>query len=128
MTDDGEIRSYRDLRVWKEAMDLAVESYAITKRLPRDEIFGLVSQIRRAAASVPANIAEGYGRDSAGSYVHHLKVAQGSLKELETHFILSGRVGLLGEDVVNGCLEKTDAVGRMLRGLIRSMRTQAEKM
>jgi four helix bundle protein len=127
MTDDAEIKSYRDLRVWKEAMELAVDSYALTKRFPRDEIFGLVSQIRRAAASVPANIAEGYGRDSPGSYVHHLKVAQGSLKELETHFILSGRVGLLDDASVAGCLERTDMVGRMLRGLIRSMRTQAEK-
>ncbi len=95
MTDDVEIKSYRDLRVWKEAMDLAVECYRITKAFPRDEIFGLTSQIRRSAASIPANIAEGYGRDSAGHYIHHLKVAQGSLKELETHVILSERVELL---------------------------------
>ncbi len=66
--NEDSIRSYRDLRVWKEAMDLAVECYALTKGFPKEEIFGLTSQIRRAAASVPANIAEGYGRDSAGQY------------------------------------------------------------
>src|ERR1700751_2326378 len=81
----AEIRSYRDLRVWQEAMTLAEHSYRFSGDLPREELFGLTSQIRRAAASVPANVAEGYRRDSKGAYVNFLKTAQGSLKELETH-------------------------------------------
>jgi four helix bundle protein len=66
-------------------MDLAVACYDLTRAFPQDELFGMTSQIRRAGASVPATIAEGYGRDNRGDYVHHLRIAQGSLKELETH-------------------------------------------
>ncbi len=102
-------------------MDLAVECYALTKGFPKEEIFGLTSQIRRAAASVPANIAEGYGRDSAGQYVNFLRTAQGSLKELETHLLLSGRIGLIGEHPVEDSLIRSENVGKMLRGLIRSI-------
>ena len=118
---DERIESYRDLRVWKEAMDLAVRCYEVTKAFPREEMFGLVSQIRRAAASVPANIAEGYGRESTGSYVHFLRMAQGSLKELETHLLLSARVGLIAEPSVEPLIEHSEVIGRMLRGLIRSI-------
>ncbi|SIP97223.1 four helix bundle protein [Rhizobium sp. RU20A] len=75
-------------------MDLAVGCYELTRRFPRDEMFGLTSQIRRASTSVAANIAEGHGRDATGFYIQHLKFAQGSLKELETHLILSSRVGV----------------------------------
>jgi four helix bundle protein len=120
MAENG-IRSYRDLRVWKEAMELAVECYAATRGFPREEIFGLTGQIRRAAASVPANIAEGYGRDSAGHYVNFLRTAQGSLKELETHFLLANRIGLIAEEGAHAILERSEAVGKMLRGLIRAV-------
>jgi four helix bundle protein len=120
-SNEESVRSYRDLRVWKEAMDLAVECYALTKGFPKEEIFGLTSQIRRAAASVPANIAEGYGRDSGGHYVNFLRTAQGSLKELETHLLLSGRIGLVGESCIEGILARSEDVGKMLRGLIRSI-------
>lgn len=115
------VSSYRDLRVWKEAMELAAECYHATRSFPREEIFGLVSQIRRAGSSVPANIAEGYGRESSGSYVQFLKTAQGSLKELETHLLLAARVELLAEDAAAPLLEQAEAVGKMLRGLIRSI-------
>ncbi|BBE70736.1 four helix bundle protein [Oharaeibacter diazotrophicus] len=127
MSSEPEIRSYRDLKVWKDAMDLAVNSYEATRGFPREEIFGLVSQIRRAAASVPANVAEGYGRDNVGNYVHHLRIAQGSLKEFETHVILAGRVELLKEDVVMKLLDSADRIGRMLRGLIRSLQPGGDK-
>jgi len=102
-------------------MDLAVECYGLTRGFPKEEIFGLTSQIRRAAASVPANIAEGYGRDSAGQYVNFLRTAQGSLKELETHLLLSDRIGLATAISVEGVLVRSESVGKMLRGLIRSI-------
>ena len=89
--------------------------------LPREEMFGFTSQIRRAGASVPANIAEGYGRESAGSYIQFLKNAQGSLKELETHLLLAVKVELMPGEKASPVLDRADTVGKMLRGLIRSM-------
>jgi four helix bundle protein len=117
----GSINSYRDLRVWQDAMTLAELCYQSTACFPREEMFGQTAQIRRAASSVAANIAEGHGRESTASFVQFLRVAQGSLKELETHVILSRRVGLLsatsGEDLVAKC----ERLGKQLRSLIRSL-------
>jgi four helix bundle protein len=76
----GKIQSYRDLEVWQQGMALAEACYRITKTFPREEIYGMVSQIRRAAVSIPANIAEGYGREYRNDYVKFLRIAQGSLK------------------------------------------------
>ena len=117
---DAPIQSYRDLRVWREAMQLAEKAYRFTRRFPRDELFGLTSQIRRAASSVPANIAEGYGRENTGNYIQFLRIAQGSCKEVETHALLAHRVL---EDVEDpkGLLDQCDTVGKMLHGLIRSL-------
>ncbi len=115
------IESYRDLRVWQEAMALAESCYRLTATFPRDELFGMTAQIRRAGSSIPANIAEGYGRNSAGSYVQFLRVAQGSLKELETHLLLAERVGLVAPATSAPVLSSCDALGRMLLGLIRSI-------
>ena len=117
------IQSYKDLRVWQLAMDLAVAAYQVTKPFPSEERYGLTSQIRRAAASVPANIAEGYGRDNRGMYIQQLRIAQGSLKELETHLILAQRVDVLPEVQSRLVLEQCDDIGRMLRSLIRSLET-----
>lgn len=100
-------------------MNLAAACYDLTRHFPREEMFGLTSQIRRASISVPANIAEGYGRQSRGAYVNALRIAQGSLKELETHLLLAERVlPLVSSQPVLAICED---VGRMLRGLIRSM-------
>ena len=105
-------------------MDLAVESYEATKDFPREEVYGLISQIRRAASSVPANIAEGHGRNATGSYVQHLKIPQGSLKELETHFILSSRLGFVSEERTKVVMAISDEIGKMLRSLIRSLQEE----
>src|SRR5262245_1773096 len=91
------VQSYRELEVWKLSMDLAEECFRMTKGFPKEELFGLTSQIRRAAASIPANIAEVQGREHTKEFLHHLSVARGSLMELETHVLLSQRVGLLDE-------------------------------
>ncbi len=115
------IESYRDLRVWQASMRLAEQCYLLTRSFPREELFGMTSQIRRSSSSIPANIAEGWGRDSTGDYVRFLQIAQGSLKEVETHLLLANRVGLLEPDVMAPLLQQADEVGRMLRGLIRSL-------
>ena len=115
------IQSYRDLRVWQASMDLAAACYEIARRLPREELFGLSAQLRRAAVSVPANIAEGWGRDNTGDYRHALRIAQGSVKEVETHLLLAVRVGMLAENDTHQPLALADDVGRMLRALIRSL-------
>jgi four helix bundle protein len=107
-------------------MTLAVRAYNLTAGFPRQEAFGLTAQIRRAT-SIAANIAEGYGRESTGSYVHFLRVSQGSLKELETLLILSGRVSLSTVTQVTPLLEKCDELGRMLRSLIRSVSTRNDQ-
>jgi four helix bundle protein len=117
----ADINSYRDLLVWQKAMDLAVLCYSLTRAFPRHEMFGLTSQIRRASASVAANIAEGHGRENSGSFVQFLRIAQGSLKETETHLLLSERVGLLRADQTAGAMKACDEIGRMLRSLIRAV-------
>jgi four helix bundle protein len=122
-----EIVSYRDLRVWQDAMDLAEACYVLTRRFPRDELFGLTSQIRRSSSSIPANIAEGNGRELTRSNVQSLRIAQGSLKELETHLLLSQRVGILEKPALSEMLIKCEVVGKMLRSLIRTLQTKVAK-
>jgi four helix bundle protein len=114
----SQVRSYRDLQVWQRAMDVAVAVYDLTRSYPRDELFGLTSQSRRAASSIAANIAEGYGRASKPSYLSFLRIARGSLKELETHLMLAERVGITNAGATGRLLEQTDELGRMLHGLI----------
>ena len=109
------------MKVWQFAIDLSVGCYEVTRTFPREEIYGLTSQIRRSSASVAANIAEGYGRENRGSFVQFLKIAQGSLKELETHLIIAGRVGLLDASALNRMLGQCDETGKMLGALIRSV-------
>ena len=104
-------------------MDVATATYELTRAYPRDELFGLTSQSRRAASSVPANIAEGYGRASKQAYINFLRIAQGSLKELETHLLLAERVGVTSPGSIQPILEHTEEIGRMLKALIESCRT-----
>ena len=111
--------------VWKAAIELGVHCYECTKVFPKDETYGMTSQIRRAAASIAANIAEGHGRDGTAHFVQFLRVAQGSLKELETHLILSERVGLLADAKCEPLLGQCDEIGRMLRSLIRSLQEKS---
>jgi four helix bundle protein len=101
-------------------MLLAELAYRHIKPFPKDELFGLTAQLRRAAASVPANIAEGYGRENTGNYIQFLRIAQGSCKEVETHALLAQRV-LDGVGSPDELLSQCDVVGRMLHGLIRSL-------
>jgi four helix bundle protein len=115
------VASYQDLQVWQLAMDLAVLCYQHTKAFPKSEVFGLTSQIRRAAQSIPANIAEGQGREHTKEFLHSLSIANGSLKELETHIILSQRVGLFPGEESQELLALTLRVGQMLTALRKAL-------
>ena len=108
-------------------MDIAVATYELTKRYPREELFGLTSQSRRAAASVSANIAEGYGRGTKQAYVNFLRISRGSLKELETHLVLAERVGLASSESTRDLLKHADELGRMLHGLISKVQSQSDR-
>ncbi len=116
------IGSYRDLNVWQMAMDLVVESYRLAKLLPTSERFALTRQITRAAVSVPANIAEGHGRLLRGEYLHHLSIARGSLKELETLLEIARRLGYVTAFELTRALAMCESLSRMLtrlRGVLR---------
>jgi four helix bundle protein len=115
------IRDYRDLIVWKEAMDIAEQVYLLTRAFPREEMFGMTSQMRRCAASVPANIAEGFGRAQRRTFVQFLRIAQGSLKELETHAALCGRVGLLPGEELAKLEDQCARLGKRLVSFVRSL-------
>jgi four helix bundle protein len=116
------IRSYQDLRVRERAMDLVVESWRVANLLPKNEAYGPVTQIQRAAASVPANIAAGHDRDHLGDYLHHLSIAKGSLLGLETHILLAGRLNYPQAAHVDRILGMTREVGSMLAGMIRTLK------
>ena len=118
------IQSYRDLSVWQKAMTLAVSCYELTKSFPPSKMYGMTTQIRRASASIAANIAEGHGPEHTKSFVQFLRIAQGSLKELETHLALAKRVDLADQDHVLPRLESADELGKMLRSLIRTLRAK----
>ncbi|MGD9855981.1 MAG: four helix bundle protein [Planctomycetaceae bacterium] len=117
------IESYRDLKVWQKSIDLTVECYAATKAFPDDERYGLTSQIRRAAGSLAANIAEGHGRGSTKPFLNFLWIANGSLRELETHLIIAGRLGYLSRDDAKPLFAQMKEIGRMLIGLRRSLQS-----
>jgi four helix bundle protein len=107
-------QSVQRLKVWQKSMDLVETSYKLSSRLPLDERFGLISQIRRAATSIPANIAEGFGRWNARDFARFAAIASGSLRELETHFIIVQRLGYLDKVAVDSALRLTDDLSKML--------------
>ena len=117
---------YSDLTVWQKAMDLVTDVYKITAIFPSDERFGLSSQTRRAAVSIPSNIAEGHGRKSTGAYINHLSIAVGSLMELETQLQIAVRLNFLAQNDIATLLTQTDEIGKMLSGLKKSLSAKAE--
>ena len=116
--------TYRDLKVWQLGMELTKEVYVLTRSLPNWGLYGLSSQLRRAAASIPANIAEGRARDSTRDFLRHLSIAQGSLAEVETHLILAQSLGYCGPDRIRKLLDMCSQEGKMLNGLQRSLRSK----
>ena len=118
-----EIRSYRDLIVWQKAVDLCVEAYRLSKKLPKEELYALSDQIRRAAVSVPSNIAEGHARHSRKDFAHFLMIAQGSIAELETQLYLAVRMTMLAESDVDSLMPLSGEVSKMLMSLRTKLST-----
>jgi four helix bundle protein len=114
-------KSYQDLETWQRAMDLVAEVYEETKKFPREELYGLTNQMRRASVSIPSNIAEGQGRDSVKEFLHHLAIADGSLCETETQILIATRLKYLEAASTAKLLSRTGEVGRLLNGLSRSL-------
>ena len=121
------VHSYRDLLVWQRGIDLAETSYLLCRRFPPDERFGLIAQIRRASASIPANVAEGHGREHLGDYLRFLSIANGSLMELETHIVLAERLRYVAPQDTTEVFEKSAELGRMLAGLTAALKERLRR-
>jgi four helix bundle protein len=119
----GTVGHYRDLLAWQHAMDLVESVYRLTRRWPREELHGLTNQVRRAVISVPANIAEGQGRSGIREYLHHLSIAHGSLREVETYLHIAMRLDYCDTSSFEAIMAEATEVGRLMRGLMRSLRT-----
>ena len=118
------VRSYSDLIAWQKAVKLVTEIFRVSKRFPSEELFGLTSQLRRAAISIPSNIAEGQGRLGRKEFLHFLGNARGSLGEVETQIIIARNLDYLSEAEMNDILELSAEVGRILNGLLSSLKAQ----
>ena len=115
------MKNSKELEVWQRGVDLAVQVYQITRTFPAEEKFGLISQIQRAAVSITANIAEGWGRGSTKEYIQFLRIARASLMELETHLILASRLGYVRGDQLQPFQQEVETLGKRINSLIQSL-------
>jgi four helix bundle protein len=115
------VRHFRDLIAWQRAMDLVVQVYGITEPFSSKEMFGLTNQLRRAAVSVPSNIAEGQGRNTTIEFLRYLSISRGSLQEVQTQVEIAYRLGYLDETTTRDFLESSEELARILNGLCRSL-------
>jgi len=115
------IRNFFDLTAWQKGRELVKMVYEATRGMPREEIYGLTSQVRRAAVSIPSNIAEGYGRGSTNDYLHFLRTARGSAYEVQTQLMLIADLGMLRHDLVANVIEAAQRCSQVIAGLIRSV-------
>ena len=122
----NEVRSYKDLVAWQKSMDLVTAVYRASQGFPKEEICGLVSQIRRSAVSVPSNIAEGHARTSRKEFQYFLSNARGSLAELETQLTIAHQLAYIDETVINQLLDRLGEVGRILNGLLTALKRSSK--
>jgi four helix bundle protein len=120
------MQSFEELIVWQKAVDLVEHVYRNSRSWPRDEAFGLTSQVRRAAVSVPANIAEGQGRTGAREFLHHLSIAHGSLFEVGSHLAVAERLGFIDRDSRLLLVAQSTEISRLLKGLMKSLRSKID--
>jgi len=116
------MKTHKDLDAWKNAIALVTDIYKITKDFPSDEKYGLTSQIRRSAVSIPSNIAEGAGRNHDKEFIQFLYIALGSLSELETQMIISCNLGFIKQEILDECNEKTKIISSQINGLVRYLK------
>jgi four helix bundle protein len=119
--------NYRDLVAWQKAMGLVESVYRATRGFPREEVYGLTAQLRRAAVSIPSNIAEGQGRRSARDFLHFLSMAYGSLREVETQILIAERLQYLDAKQRTVIVDEASEVGRLINGLTRAVEKQSSK-
>ena len=119
------IHSHKELKVWQKSMDLVIETYKLTEKFPQREIYALASQMRRAAVSIPSNIAEGRSRSSRKDFVHFNRIAYGSLTELETQLLIAKRLLFINEKDCNEALSLVTEVSKMLHSMIRKLEASA---
>jgi four helix bundle protein len=117
------LKSYRDLIVWQKAISLGKKIYTVTRNFPKEEIYGMTQQARRAAVSVAANIAEGQARNGRPEFIHFLGIAYGSLAELETYLILAEHLEFIQSSTLTDLIQDCEEVGRLLNGLLKSLRS-----
>ena len=117
----GEYKTHKDLDVWKKSIDLVSEIYEITKSFPKEEIYGITNQMRRAAVSIPSNISEGATRMHNKEYLQFLNIALGSTSELETQLIISNNINYINTDQMNSILDKLNNIRKMIIGLKKSL-------
>lgn len=122
------MKNFRDLKVWEKSHELALAAYDATSNFPKQEMFGLVSQIRRCAASIPANIAEGCGRRGNGEFHRFLQIASGSASELEYHLLLSRDLKFMDADVHRSLNDRVEEIKRMLASLARKVDEERSKL
>lgn len=115
------VRKYRDLEVWQKAMELVTKVYGCTQRFPREEMYGLTNQVRRAAVSVPSNIAEGQGRRTTREFLHHLSIARGSLAEVDTQVEIAERLGFLTKEQAEEIGQVLTSVAKLTNALISAL-------
>ena len=126
ISNQGKVKNFRELKAWQIAYDLAIEIYLVTKKFPREELYGLVSQMRRAAISVTANIAEGFGRYHYKEKMQFYYMARGSITELESELLVAKGIGYIGEDEVKEFAGKFLEVGKLINGLISSAQKRSK--
>ncbi|NHZ87398.1 MAG: four helix bundle protein [Planctomycetia bacterium] len=117
------VKNYKDLLVWKKSMTLVTNVYKIVEKLPSEEKYGLKSQIRRSAVSIPSNIAEGHSRWYRKEFLHHLSISYGSIAELETQLLIAAELRFIKQDEVQSIFEKTTEIGKMINGLRKKLKT-----
>ncbi len=115
------LKNYKDLKVWQKSYELCLKIYRITAKFPNEEKYGLTSQIRRSAVSIPSNIAEGYGRKTTADYIRMLYISYGSVCELETQILLAGDLGFIEKGELSTAIKGIAEIERMLKALIKSL-------
>jgi len=123
----GIVVTHKDLNVWNEAIELVTDIYKMTRSFPKDEQYGLISQIRRAAVSIPSNIAEGSARSSRKEFIQFLNISMGSAVELETQVIISKNLGYITEELFQKISDKVNKISKMVQGLIKSIKSKNQE-